>query len=40
MDTRSTFVSFGGLLMMLKGDAAQLEKITVDHRIYLLMRKA
>jgi DNA-directed RNA polymerase I, II, and III subunit RPABC3 len=38
--TRSTFVSFGGLLMMLKGDAAQLEKITVDHRIYLLMRKA
>merc|ERR1712000_146953 len=34
----STFVSFGGLLMMLKGDAAQLEKITVDNRIYLLMR--
>lgn len=34
----STFVSFGGLLMMLKGDAAQLEKITVDHRIYTAER--
>jgi len=35
----SVFVSFGGLLMMLKGDAAQLDKIALDSRIYLLMRK-
>mmetsp|Transcript_11299 Transcript_11299/g.15641 ORF Transcript_11299/g.15641 Transcript_11299/m.15641 type:complete len:144 (+) Transcript_11299:98-529(+) len=34
----SIFVSFGGLLMMLKGDPRNLQGIDLDSRIYLLMR--
>jgi len=33
------YVSYGGLLMMLKGDPRNLQGIDVDTRIYLLMRK-
>jgi len=32
-------VSFGGLLMRLKGDARHLQKLNLDSRIYLLMRR-
>mmetsp|Transcript_35190 Transcript_35190/g.77447 ORF Transcript_35190/g.77447 Transcript_35190/m.77447 type:complete len:147 (-) Transcript_35190:302-742(-) len=32
-------VSFGGLLMRLKGEAMHLQKLSLDSRIYLLMRK-
>jgi len=32
-------VSFGGLLMRLRGDPRQLQKLPLDARIYLLMRK-
>eukprot|EP00656_Telonema_subtile_P042052 TRINITY_DN4747_c0_g1_i1.p1 TRINITY_DN4747_c0_g1~~TRINITY_DN4747_c0_g1_i1.p1 ORF type:complete len:144 (+),score=39.71 TRINITY_DN4747_c0_g1_i1:204-635(+) len=35
----SLFASFGGLLMKLKGDPSSLEKLKLDSRIYLLMRK-
>ncbi len=35
----SIFVSFGGLLMMLKGDPRNLKELEVESRIYLLMRK-
>lgn len=33
------FVSFGGLLMLLKGDPSNLGKLMLDQRLYLLMRK-
>eukprot|EP00658_Telonema_sp_P-2_P021860 TRINITY_DN18717_c0_g1_i4.p1 TRINITY_DN18717_c0_g1~~TRINITY_DN18717_c0_g1_i4.p1 ORF type:complete len:179 (+),score=56.29 TRINITY_DN18717_c0_g1_i4:154-690(+) len=33
------FASFGGLLMKLKGDPSSLDKLKLDTRIYLLMRK-
>ena len=33
------FVSFGGLLMRLKGDARHLAKLSLDMRVYLLIRK-
>ena len=33
------FVSFGGLLMRLKGDARHLSKLQLDSRVYLLIRK-
>jgi len=33
------YVSFGGLLMRLKGDAHHLEKLHLDERLYLLVRK-
>jgi DNA-directed RNA polymerase I, II, and III subunit RPABC3 len=32
------YVSFGGLLMRLKGDADRLSKLQLDSRIYLLLR--
>ena len=32
-------VSFGGLLMRLKGDAHHLEKLHLDNRVYMLIRK-
>ncbi len=32
-------VSYGGLLMRLKGDARHLQKLTLDARVYLLLRK-
>eukprot|EP01119_Soliformovum_irregulare_P016394 TRINITY_DN4729_c0_g1_i1.p1 TRINITY_DN4729_c0_g1~~TRINITY_DN4729_c0_g1_i1.p1 ORF type:complete len:145 (-),score=35.77 TRINITY_DN4729_c0_g1_i1:124-558(-) len=35
----SIFASFGGLLMMLKGDPRHLHGIDLDARIYLLMRR-
>jgi len=35
----SVYVSFGGLLMMLKGDPRNLQGIEADSRIYLLIRK-
>mgnify|MGYP002053013172 CR=1 FL=1 len=33
------YVSFGGLLMRLRGDSKHLQKLVLDTRIYLLMRK-
>ena len=33
------YVSFGGLLMRLRGDARHLAKLSLDSRVYLLMRK-
>uniref|UniRef100_A0A7S2ICS3 DNA-directed RNA polymerases I, II, and III subunit RPABC3 n=1 Tax=Haptolina brevifila TaxID=156173 RepID=A0A7S2ICS3_9EUKA len=33
------YVSFGGLLMRLRGDPQHLEKLHLDSRLYLLMRK-
>ena len=33
------YVSFGGLLMRLKGDARHLAKLSLDTRVYLLLRK-
>jgi len=33
------YVSFGGLLMMLKGDPRYFQDMEMDSRIYLLMRK-
>ena len=33
------YVSFGGLLMRLRGDSRHLQKLQLDSRIYLLMRK-
>ena len=35
----SFFASFGGLLMKLSGDATSLEKLKLDSRIYILIRK-
>ncbi|XP_024402642.1 DNA-directed RNA polymerases II and V subunit 8A [Physcomitrium patens] len=34
-----TYVSFGGLLMCLKGDPNNLNSLVLDQRVYLLMRK-
>ena len=36
---RSAYVSFGGLLMRLQGDANNLHGMEVDQYIYLLMKK-
>lgn len=36
----SVFVSFGGLLMHLMGDETNLNKLELDSRVYLLMRKS
>eukprot|EP00241_Pyramimonas_parkeae_P020253 CAMPEP_0114299246 /NCGR_PEP_ID=MMETSP0059-20121206/12866_1 /TAXON_ID=36894 /ORGANISM="Pyramimonas parkeae, Strain CCMP726" /LENGTH=149 /DNA_ID=CAMNT_0001421695 /DNA_START=45 /DNA_END=494 /DNA_ORIENTATION=+ len=33
------YISFGGLLMLLKGDPSHLEGLKLDSRLYLLMRK-
>jgi len=33
------FVSFGGLLMHLRGDESNLSKLDLDSRIYILIRK-
>lgn len=33
------YVSFGGLLMMLKGDSSHLKDLRLDQRLYLLMRR-
>ncbi|KAI5073607.1 hypothetical protein GOP47_0011620 [Adiantum capillus-veneris] len=33
------YVSFGGLLMLLKGDPSNLGNLMMDQRLYLLMRK-
>ena len=33
------YISFGGLLMRLKGDASRLAKLSLDSRVYLLLRK-
>ena len=32
-------VSFGGLLMRLKGEARHLQKLELDSRVFLLIRK-
>ncbi|CAF4219800.1 unnamed protein product, partial [Rotaria sp. Silwood2] len=37
--TLSAYVSFGGLLMRLKGDANNLHGFKVDSNVYLLMKK-
>jgi len=36
---RSAYVSFGGLLMRLKGDANNLHGFKIDSSVYLLMKK-
>lgn len=36
---RSAYVSYGGLLMRLQGDANNLHGFEVDKHIYLLMKK-
>ena len=33
------YISFGGLLMRLRGDARHLVKLSLDSRLYLLIRK-
>lgn len=33
------YISFGGLLMLLSGDAQKLQELEVDSNVYLLMRK-
>lgn len=35
----SAYVSYGGLLMRLQGDANNLHGFEVDSRVYLLMKK-
>merc|ERR1712055_8249 len=35
----SAYVSYGGLLMRLQGDANNLHGFEVDHHVYLLMKK-
>ena len=35
----SAYVSYGGLLMRLQGDANNLHGFEVDHNVYLLMKK-
>lgn len=36
---RAAYVSFGGLLMRLQGDANNLHGFEVDQQMYLLMKK-
>lgn len=36
---RSAYVSFGGLLMRLQGDANNLHGFEIDQHMYLLMKK-
>jgi RNA polymerase Rpb8. len=36
---RAAYVSFGGLLMRLQGDANNLHGFEVDQHMYLLMKK-
>eukprot|EP01137_Pigoraptor_chileana_P013371 Opistho-2@66813 len=38
-DKLSVYISFGGLLMRLKGDARSLQAIELDSTLYLLVRK-
>jgi DNA-directed RNA polymerase I, II, and III subunit RPABC3 len=35
----SVFVSYGGLLMHLRGDEGHLKSLDLDNRVYLLIRK-
>lgn len=35
----AAYVSYGGLLMRLQGDANNLHGFEVDHHVYLLMKK-
>ena len=35
----AAYVSYGGLLMKLQGDANNLHGFEVDHHVYLLMKK-
>mmetsp|Transcript_18719 Transcript_18719/g.31169 ORF Transcript_18719/g.31169 Transcript_18719/m.31169 type:complete len:106 (-) Transcript_18719:103-420(-) len=35
----SVYISFGGLLLMLKGDPRNLQGLEQDNRVYLLMRR-
>ena len=39
LTTRSAYVSFGGLLMRLEGDANNLHGFVVEMNVYLLMKK-
>lgn len=36
---RDIYVSFGGLLMLLRGDPAIAAKFELDQRLFILMRK-
>ncbi|KJE95946.1 Rpb8-PA [Capsaspora owczarzaki ATCC 30864] len=38
-DKLAVYVSFGGLLMRIKGDARNLDKLNLDDNIYLLIRR-
>jgi hypothetical protein len=33
------YVSYGGLLMLLVGDTKALDRLDLDNRVYLLMKK-
>ena len=35
----AAYVSYGGLLMRLQGDANNLHAFEVDHQVYLLMKR-
>lgn len=35
----SVYISFGGLLMQLQGDAKKLADLDIDQNVYLLIRK-
>ena len=37
--SRAAYVSFGGLLMRLQGDANNLHGMEVDNHVYLLVKK-
>jgi DNA-directed RNA polymerase I, II, and III subunit RPABC3 len=39
MGRLSMYVSFGGLLMRLQGNASTMEKFELDSHVYLLMKK-
>ena len=36
---RSAYISYGGLLMRLQGDANNLQGFAIDTNVYLLMKK-
>ena len=36
---REVYISFGGLLMRLNGEANSLSEIKIDQNVYLLLRK-
>lgn len=39
LSLRSAYVSYGGLLMRLQGDANNLQGFSIDTNVYLLIKK-